>query len=177
MKTLDAVAAILFAASHLSAQTPPADKPADTKPTEVKPADKTTVTTPTEVKPADAKPTPAPAPKTPVKKVEVPKIPGFTITRGNGTFLGLEVVGGNFKLSFYNAKKKPMAPDVTRATARWPNPHGPHDFHTVLNLSGNALVGTKPALPPYTYNVFLTLLKGDGDEAKAVENYVVPFRI
>ena len=120
--------------------------------------------------------------KTPVTKVVKTKeevmgiIPGTTIARANGTFLGLEVVGGNFKLTFYNKKKKPMAMDVTRATARWPNPRSPGDNRTVLNGSGNALVGAKPDLPPFTFNVYLTLLQGEGDEAKAVETYTVGFR-
>ncbi|HEY8994874.1 MAG TPA: hypothetical protein VIM71_09450 [Lacunisphaera sp.] len=110
------------------------------------------------------------------KEAPLPKIPGTEIARPNGTFLGLEVVGGNFKLTFYDKKKKPMAVDVTRATARWPNPRSPGDNRTVLNGSGTALVGAKPVVPPFTFNVYLTLLQGEGDEAKAVENYVVQFR-
>jgi hypothetical protein len=173
MKTLAAVATVLFAASQLFAQPQPVVPTTDTKSTAAKPADKTT-----DAKPADPKA--APGTKAPVKKddkkVEEPKIPGTNIARANGTFLGLEVVGGNFKLSFYDKKKKPMAPDVTRVTARWPNTRGPGDNHTVLNPSGNALVGSKPVLPPFTFNVYLTFLKGEGENAKAVENYVVPFR-
>jgi hypothetical protein len=165
MKTLAAFAAVLFATSQLFAQTQPAAPTAPAKASDIKPADGKT----------------APAAKTPVKKdekkpVPEPKIPGTNITRKNGTFLGLEVVDGNFKLSFYDKKKKPMAPDVTRASARWPNVRGPGDYRTILNSSGNALVGARAVTPPYTWNVFLTLLEGEGDEAKAVESYVVPFR-
>lgn len=109
------------------------------------------------------------------KEVE-PVIPGQTIVRENGTFLGLEVVGGNFKLSFYDQKKKPMAADVTRATARWNNTRGPGDNRTVLNSSGNALVGSKFVYPPYNFNLYITLLVGDDDDSKAVESFVVPFR-
>lgn len=116
----------------------------------------------------------APAPET--KTPDVPKIPGTTIARANGTFLGLEVEGGNFKLSFYDQKKKLAAPDVTRASVRWPNTRGPGDFRTMLNPGGKALVGSKPVVPPFTFNVYLTLLQGDGDDAKAVETFVVPFR-
>jgi hypothetical protein len=134
--------------------------------------------------PAPAPAAPGAAVKTPAKKEvkkeekkeEEPKIPGTTIVRPNGTFLGLEVEGGKFKLSFYDKKKKAMAVDVTRATARWPNPRGPGDNRTVLNPAGKALIGAKPVLPPFTFNVYLTLLQGDGDEAKAVENYVVQLR-
>lgn len=164
MKTLAALVAFLFAVGLMQAQSPaPAPAPAPA----AKPA----------AKPAAPAKTPA---KKEVKKEEKkeaePKIPGTTIVRTNGQFLGLEVVGGQFKLSFYDAKKKPAAVDVARATARWPNPRGPGDYRTVLNPSGKALVGSKPVVPPYTFNVYLTLLQGEGDEAKAVENYVVPLR-
>ena len=115
--------------------------------------------------------------KVEAKKEEEPKIPGATIARANGTFLGLEVANGNFKLSFYDKKRKPAAIDVTRATARWPNMHDDTgDNRTVLNPSGSALVGSKPVLPPYTFNVFITLLAGDGDQTEAVESYAVPFQ-
>lgn len=140
-----------------------------------KPADKTDSKAPTAT---EAK-KPAAAAKTKAdekKKEEEPKIPGTVISRANGTFLGLEVVGGNFKLSFYDKKKKAVAPDVTRAVARWPNVRGPGDNRTVLNLSGTALVGSKPVVPPFTFNVYLTLLQGEGDAAQAVETYTVPFR-
>lgn len=153
MKSIAVAGCLLFAASVLSAQTPA--KTAAPK----APAAKA-----------------APAGKVEKKEAPLPKIPGTEIARANGTFLGLEVVGGNFKLSFYDKKKKPMAVDVTRATARWPNPRSPGDNRTVLNGSGTALVGQKPVIPPYTFNVFLTLLQGEGDEAKAVENYTVHFR-
>ncbi|HQY06568.1 MAG TPA: hypothetical protein PLQ52_10935 [Lacunisphaera sp.] len=161
MKPIAAAVCLLFATSLMQAQSAPATKPADPK----APAAKT----------APAKATPGTA-KPGAKKEELPKIPGAMITRANGTLLGLEVVGGNFKLTFYDKKHKPMAMDVTRATARWPNPRSPGDNRTVLNGSGTSLVGQKPVIPPYTFNVFLTLLQGEGDEAKSVENYTVQFR-
>lgn len=168
MKTFVALAAVLFATSHLLADTSPANatQSGEAKVVEAKPAAPV-------VKPV----APAPAKKEEKAKTEKePVIPGTTIARPNGTFLGLEVVGVNFKLSFYDKKKKPMAADVTRALARWPNTRGSGDNRTVLNPSGNALVGSKPVIPPFTFNVYLTLMQGDGDEAKTVENYVVPFR-
>jgi hypothetical protein len=123
--------------------------------------------------PAEAKPAPG---KQPAKKeAPLPTIPGTEIVRPNGTFLGLEVVGGNFKLTFYDKKKKVMGVDVTRAAARWPNPRSPGDNRTILNPSGNALVGAKPVIPPFNFNVYLTLLQGEGDKAEAVEHYVVKF--
>ena len=181
MKIIAFPVVLLFATSLISAELPEPATPPGVTP--VTPAKTVTPAKPIEVvKPAIVKPAPV-APsvtaKTPVKKEvkkedAMGKITGVEITRANGTWLGLEVVGGNFVLSFYNAKKKPMAPDVSRATARWPNPRsalGPNQ--TVLNASGNSLVGSKPVVPPYTFNVFLTLLNGEGDSAVAVENYTV----
>ena len=171
MKSIATVAGLLLAASLMQAQSQPVAQPttpATEQPVVVKPANP---------KPAPGKPAPA-KPTAPAKKVEPAplKIPGIEIKRDNGTLLGLEVVDNQFKLSFYSAKRKPMAVDVTRATARWPNLHDDTgDNRTVLNPSGSALVGAKPVLPPYTFNVFITLLAGDGDQAEAVESYAVPF--
>ena len=101
-------------------------------------------------------------------------VPGIL---GNGAFLSLTLVGGNFVLTFYDKKHKPMAIDVTRAAARWPNNRTslPKDYRTVLNGSGTALVGQRPVLPPYNFPVSITLLQGEGDEAKAVETYTATF--
>ena len=168
MKSIAVTTCLIFATSLMQAQTPAAARPADPK-------------APALEAPAPKSPGTKAAPATPAKKVEkkkeeLPKIPGTVINRPNGTFLGLEVVGGNFKLTFYDKKHKPMAVDVTRAKARWPNPRSPGDNRTVLNGSGSALVGAKPVVPPFTFNVYLTLLVGEGEEAKAVENYTVAFR-
>lgn len=171
MKRIAVSVAVLFAASLTQAQSQPAAKTTDAPPAAVKPADP---------KAGPAKPgatAATPAKKDEKKKEVEPKIPGIVIPRANGTFLGLEVVGGNFKLSFYDQKKKLMAPDITQASARWPNLQRAvaGDNRTVLNPSGNALVGSKHVDPPLTFNVYLTLLQGEGDEAKAVENYTVQF--
>jgi len=157
--------------------TPDAAKPTTTTSA---PAAKTAdVVIPDATKPGAATPaTPAAKPAAkPAKPKEEPmgKIPGVTIPRPNGTFLGLEVVDAKFKLTFYNAKKKPVAMDVTRAIGRWPNVRGPGDNRTVFNGSGTSLVSTKPVVPPFTFIVYLTLLQGDGDDAKAVESYTVQF--
>jgi hypothetical protein len=174
MKPTAVAACLLFATSLLQAQTAPAAKAPDA-PAPATPAAAVT---------KDGKPAPKAAPgaakAAPAVKKEapLPPIPGTVINRPNGTFLSLEVVDGNFKLSFYDKKHKLMAVDVTRATARWPNMKSatPGQFRTVLNGSGTALVGQHPVFPPYTFNVFLTLLQGEGDEAKAVENYTVAFK-
>ena len=119
------------------------------------------------------------AAKKPAPKIEEEaKIDGVTIPRGQGGFLGLSVDNGTFKLSFYDDKKKPMSADVTRATARWNASHKIGDERTVLNPGpdGKSLIGGKPVRPPFVFKVFLTLLKGEGEEAVAVENYTVDFK-
>lgn len=128
-----------------------------------------------------AKPT-TPA-KAEAKKEAEPKIAGITITRPNGTFLGLALEGGTFKLSFYDAKKKPAAPDVTRAAARWNPNYKTGSERMILNLSadGKALVGSRPVRPPYTFKLYLTLLAptstpGSEGAEQATESYVVDFR-
>jgi hypothetical protein len=170
MKTLAVAACLFFTTSLIQAQTTvPATKPGDPKaPAPATPASKAPAAA---TKGASAK-------KEEKKQEELPKIPGTVINRPNGTFLGLEVVGGNFKLTFYDKKHKEMPVDVTRANARWPNTHSgtPSEFRTVLNGTGTALVGARTVQPPYSFNVFLTLLQGEGNEAKAVETYTVPFK-
>ena len=162
MKRLAVFVAVIFTAGLTQAQMQPAAKATDAKAATTNPADAK----------AAAK---TGAKKDEKKKEEEPKIPGVTIPRPNGGYLGLEVAGGNFKLSFYDKKKKPAKVDVTRATARWPNPRAPGDNRTVLNVSGNALIGSKPVVPPFSFNVYLSLLDGEGDSARLVESYTVAF--
>lgn len=174
MKSIAVTLLVLFAASVLSAQKAPVAQATDPKATAIE-----TVAPKAPVgKAATTATTATPAKKVEKKKEELPKIPGTVINRPNGTFLGLEVVGGKFKLTFYDKKHKPMAVDVTRGSARWPNKldNTPSDFRTVLNPSGTALIGVRPVLPPLVFNVYITLIQVEGEEAKAVENYTVPFK-
>ena len=187
MKTIAAFLCLVVAASVARAQATPTVKPVDpkdaplvVKSTDPKAAAAAAKATDTNAAAATAvDPKAAPGAKKEVKKeAPLPKIPGTVINRTNGTFLSLQVVGGNFTLTFYDKKHKLMAIDVTRAAARGPNNRTslPKDFRTVLNGSGTALVGQRPVLPPFNFSVYITLLQGDGEEAKAVENYTVQFR-
>lgn len=112
------------------------------------------------------------------KEEEIGVIEGMTIARANGHFLGLKLEGGKYKLTFYDKKKKPEKVDVTRATARWPNMHGPGDNRTILNVAGDGtfLMGAQFVRGPHSFKLFFTLLRGDGNEAVSVENYTVDFR-
>ena len=53
------------------------------------------------------------------KKEEQPKIEGMEVARSGGGFMGVAMVGLNFKISFYDDKKKPVQADVVRALMRW----------------------------------------------------------
>lgn len=112
------------------------------------------------------------------KEEKMGVIEGTTLTRPNGHFLGLKLEGGKYKLTFYDEKKKPEKIDVSRGTARWPNIHGSGDNRTVLNPAGDGtyLLGGQFVRGPYAFKLFITLLRGDGDEAAAVENYTIDFR-
>jgi hypothetical protein len=130
--------------------------------------------------------TPVPSPKPGVTKMSDAKkpappepelkIPGMTVARANGGFLGILVEDGKFKISFYDAKKKPAPVDVARATARWPVHYKVFDERTVLNPSadGTALTSPKFVRPPYIFKLYLSLI-AEGSE-DAVETYVIDFR-
>jgi hypothetical protein len=111
------------------------------------------------------------------KQEAEPKIDGIVLTRPKGGYLGLTLEGGGFKLSFYNAKKKPAKVDVARATARWPVHYSAFDERTVLNpnADGTALTSSKYVRPPYAFKLYLSLFGADGDNA--VESYVIDFHM
>ena len=120
----------------------------------------------------------APAKKDDKKKKEDPpgKIDGMAITRGAG-FIGLQIVNGVFKLTAYDAKKKPVAADFTRVALRW-NPSYQKAPERALLTPGTGVgvfTAEKVVRPPYSFRLFLTLIKGDTDDAP-VENFTVDFR-
>jgi hypothetical protein len=116
-----------------------------------------------------AKPAPAP-----VAEEEEPKLPGSVISRPGGGFLSLTVEGLHFKLSFYDAKKKPVAVDAVRAITRWDPVNKAGEERSILNPAGeSALVGNVAVRPPYVFKVFITLI---GPDDKVIESHVVDFR-
>lgn len=127
----------------------------------------------------DAKKTaPADKKKAADTKAEEPeaKIEGMAIARPDGRFLGLEVKDSKFVLSFYDKNKKEMAPDVARATMRWPVKYQPGDERTVLNPAGDGktLTSGKTVKPPHFFKVYMSLFVEGSDEA--VESYAVDYR-
>jgi hypothetical protein len=125
---------------------------------------------------APAKPAPAKPGET-AKEEPEPVIPGTTLDRKDGSFIGLELADGGFKLSFYDKKKKQVACDVAQATARWNPNNKKGDERRVLNLSGDGktLVSNPPVVrPPYIFKLYLTLLSEDG---QVVESFpAIDFR-
>lgn len=104
---------------------------------------------------------------------EVAKIEGIEVARPDGRWLGLEVVGPTFRLSFYDADKKPESPDVARATARWDPINKTGNMRTVLNPAGNSLVSPAVVRPPLLFKVYFTLLSAEGT---VVEQQVIDLR-
>lgn len=104
-----------------------------------------------------------------------PKIEGMEIARGAKGFLGLQVVDGSFKLSFYDAKKKPLAPDVSRAVLRWtPTYQKAPEIFILGPGDGKALTVAKTVRPPYNFKLFMSLFVEGVDDP--TESFVVDFR-
>lgn len=121
--------------------------------------------------------TKAPAGKDAAKKEE-PKIEGMTIPRGK-KFLGLQIVNGTFKLSFYDEKKKPVAADMPRAILRWDPKYKVGKERVVLNISedGKSLASPRSIRPPYSFKLYITLLKEATEaEEPAGETFVIDFQ-
>lgn len=126
--------------------------------------------------PVPAAPAKPDAKKAPAKKKEEPPatVDGLAIPRAEGGFLGLQVVNGNFALTFYDAKKKKIPPDVTRAVLHWPSKYQQLDERTVLNPTGpNSLGSEKVVRPPLTFKLFISLyVEGKED---SVESYTIDY--
>lgn len=152
MKTLLSLLCALSLGAILPAQTPPVSRPG-------------------------SQPGPAAKKNAPVTEEEKEGvITGLTLARPNGKFLGLEIVAGNWKLSFYDEKKQPTPLDVVRGNVRWVIQGKADNERTVLNpgADGRSLFGSRFVRPPYQFKLFLTLLKGEGDEHP--ETYTLDFR-
>lgn len=112
---------------------------------------------------------------------EPAKIEGMEVARKGGGYLGVAIVGGTFKITFYDAKKKAVAADVARAALRWDPKYKVGSERVVLNRTedGKALVSPRSIRPPYLFKLYITLIKdaGEGDAAEAAgETLVIDFR-
>jgi hypothetical protein len=104
------------------------------------------------------------------KADELPKS-GVNIARQKGDWLNVEASGARFVVKFFDAEKKPVAPDVERATARFRYAAKSDVNRGVLNREGEALVSPGNVRPPHNFLVTLTLLRGEAESAAATEVY------
>lgn len=128
--------------------------------------------------PTATSPKAAPADAAKKKEDAMGKVEGVEVKRGSGYF-GVELVGGNFKITFYDAKRHVIAAPVNRAALRWPVNYRPADERTVVNVSadGKSLSSSKAVKPPYVFKLFITFLADGADEAGAgTETYSIDFR-
>jgi len=110
---------------------------------------------------------PAPGKASPKSKTEAAKpadakeiiLPGIVTKRPNGGFVSIDVVGTNFVLRFYDKDKKQIAPDASRASARWQPKQKPRQVTSVLlpSSDGLTLKGDKVVQPPFVFRVYVTL--------------------
>jgi hypothetical protein len=100
------------------------------------------------------------------------EVKGIPIARADGTWLGVTMDGLNLRLTFYNQKKNPTAPNVARATARWRLPTVPTWERAVLNpdADGFSLVGNRVVRKPWVFVVYLALVN---DKEEVIESYQV----
>lgn len=143
---------------------------------------------PAKAAPAPAKPSATPSTTAPVapkkdqkkKKTEAPtKIEGMEISRPGGGFLGVAIEDNRFRVYFYDKDKKPMAPDVAKIAVRWPVKYQPNDERTLLTplSDGKSLGSEKTVRPPFSFKLYLTLLKdGGAGEDLPGETIVVDYR-
>lgn len=132
----------------------------------------------------------APATKAPPKKAGAeksakkeeeppPKIDGVEIQRGEAGFLGLQIVDANFRLSFYDKKKKPIPVDVTQAVLRWQPTYQKAEERVLLERSGDGkfLTSSRVIRPPHSFKLSIVLFKSPAPDAEAVatENFVIDF--
>lgn len=127
-----------------------------------------------------AKAAPAPVPAGTVE--EEAKIEGQAIARAGGGWLGLKVEGGTFRLRFYDANKKPVAPDAARAVLRWKSNRRIAREVAILVPGGgpNMMTSEKSVPPPYNFRLTIVLMReGTGDseaDEAAAEAIAVEFR-
>jgi hypothetical protein len=110
------------------------------------------------------------------KEEKIGKIEGMEVARAEG-FIGVQVVNGVFKIRTYDAKKKPVAANFTKIGLRWNVQYQKAPERTVLFPSGGVgeFSSEKVVKPPYAFKLFVTLIKGEGDDAP-VENYQIDFK-
>lgn len=116
-----------------------------------------------------ARPTPTPT--------EEPEgtVSGTAVARSQGGWLGVEIKDRTFRVTFYNAKKKPVPADVTSIILWWPVHYQPNAERTELLPSGDpsVLASSYAVKGPLVFKLHIALLvEGKTD---APESYVIDF--
>lgn len=94
------------------------------------------------------------------KIYELPKT-GRNLERQGGGWINVEASGAQLVVKFFDVEKKPVDPDVDRATARCRYATKSDITRTVLSREGDALKSPGNVRPPHNFLVTLTLLRGD----------------
>lgn len=177
MKTLLALLSPLVFVVTVGAQTPPV--PAAAEKDSVAPRAKIVLPGSSGSAPANTAAEKSAPKKAEPSGKEERKINGIAVPRSSGGFLGVEIVNATFRISFYDAKKVPIAPDAVRAILRWDPKYKIGKEQVVLNPGddGKSLSSPKSIRPPYLFKLYITLVKdAAGTEESTGETYVIDFR-
>jgi hypothetical protein len=115
------------------------------------------------------------AAKPPATKVKH-EIPGVTVPRANGGFLGVEIdSNSNFKISFYDKDKVPVAVDVASATVRWhaSNTKSQEFVGLTPGGDGKCLASPKVIRRPWTFKLTILLFAAGNNDP--VESYTIDY--
>lgn len=91
------------------------------------------------------------------------KISGLPVHRRNGTWLGIQLTAGNFRVTFYDKNKNPVAADATDVVLSWTVPKtGPYaqpplstQLSPLLDISS---VFTNSYYVPYPHTMNLRII-------------------
>ena len=98
---------------------------------------------------------------------------GKNIPRKDGGWLNVEFPGPSMTVKFFDAEKKPVAPNVVRASARFRYAYKSDMNRTVLNRDGDALVSPGNVQPPHNFLVTLTLVPGGEADYNSFGEYEI----
>jgi hypothetical protein len=113
------------------------------------------------------------------------KISGLSVHRHNGTWLGIQLTAGNFRVTFYDKNKNLMAADAASVVLSWTTPktgtYAPPPMSTQLSpLTDITSVFTNSYYVPYSHpmnlKIILTVPASDPSAlSPATETYSVRF--
>jgi hypothetical protein len=113
------------------------------------------------------------------------KITGLPVHRHNGTWLGIQLTAGNFRVTFYEKNKNLMAADATSVVLSWTTPntgtYAPPPISTQLSsLTDISSVFTNSFFVSYSHpmnlRIILTVPASDASAlSPATETYNVKF--